>query len=107
MPKEDRRIIFSNDEVYKALYTLRDQKSLKPLPSGQIITTGIDADDSNKMFFILEDKMAQTHAKIEHFRDFVAAALMLYCKGYGIPLPKSAQKSVMVQEDMVILRVQM
>ncbi|MGB1077763.1 MAG: hypothetical protein ACPG05_05590 [Bdellovibrionales bacterium] len=107
MPKEDRRIIFSNDEVYKALYTLRDQKNLKALPLGQIITTGVDAGDPNKMFFILEDQHAQTHAKIEHFRDFVAAALMLYCKGYGIPLPKNAQKSVMIQEDMVILRVQM
>ena len=107
MPKEDRRIIFSSDEVYKALFTLRDQKQMRPLPLGQVITAGVDADDSNKVFFILENQMEGTHAKIEHFRDFVAAALMLFCRGSGIPLPKGAQKSVMIQEGMVILRVQM
>ncbi len=106
MPKEDRRITFSNEEVYKALYTLCEQKNLSSMPVGQIITSGFDPKDTNKMFFIVENKMEENHDKVEHSRDFVAAALMILCKGSGIPLPKSAKKSVVIQEGMVVLRVQ-
>ena len=107
MPTEDRRIVFSNNEVYKALYTLRDQKDMRQMPVGEIITAGIDASDSTMMFFVLENRIKQSHAKIEHNQDFVAAALMLFCRGSGVPLPKNAKKSVMIQEGVVILRVQM
>jgi len=58
------------------------------------------------MFFILENRVEHTHSKIEHNQDFVAAALMVFCRGSGIPLPKSARKSVMIKEGVVILRVQ-
>ena len=107
MPKEDRRIIFTHDEVYNALYTMHDQKKLYKLPVGKIITAGIDPEDKSKMFFVLENQLEQTHAKVEHDLGFVAAALMLFCRGAGIPLPKGAKKSVMLQEGTIILRVQM
>ncbi len=107
MPKEDRRIIFSRDEVYNALYTMHDQKQIQKLPVGQIITAGMSPENEDKIFFVLENQAEQTHAKVEHDLGFVAAALMLFCKGSGIPLPKSAKKSVMLQEGTVILRVQM
>ena len=38
--------------------------------------------------------------------DFIAAALMLFCRGEGIPLPKNAKKSVMIKGEDVMLRVQ-
>lgn len=105
MPREDRRIIFSNEEVYKALYTLRDQKTMRKLPVGKIITAGNDPKEPTTMFFMLEDNIEQTVTKIEQNEDFVAAALMLFCRGCGIPLPKNAKKSVLVQDGVVILRV--
>lgn len=106
MPKEDRRIIFSNDEVYKALYTLRDQKNLRRLPVGQIVTVANDQTEPTTIVFMVEDRIEQTVTKIDHNEDFVAAALMVFCRGCGIPLPKSAKKSVMIQDGIVILRVQ-
>ncbi len=106
MPQEDRRIIFSNEEVYKALFTLRDQKGMKPMPFGEIITAGFDTQNRDNIFFMLEDRIEQVHTKVEHKRDFVAASLMVFCRGVGIPLPKNAKKSVMIKEGAVILRVQ-
>ena len=105
MPKEDRRIIFSNDEVYSALCTLYNQREMRTLPVGKIITAGVDAEDPTMLFFVLENPVEGTHAKVEHNRDFVAAALMLFCRGCGVPLPRNSKKAVVLQDGTVILRV--
>jgi hypothetical protein len=107
MPREDRRIIFDYQEVYKAIYALSAQKQLPKPPPGIVKTIEEDTGDINKIYVTLENPQQQgTPAKMEYSRDFLAAALMIFCKGHGIPLPKSAQKSVMMEGDTVILRVQ-
>lgn len=106
MPKEDRRIIFSYDEVYNAIYSLCAQKQLPKPPSGAVTLVKQDDQDSSKIFISLEDPGRQTKNRVEYSRDFLAAALMLFCRGAGIPLPKGARKSVMIEEAAVILRVQ-
>jgi hypothetical protein len=104
MPREDRRIHFSHDEVYKAIYALSHQKQLKLPPAGHV--TAI-TEENGTLFLDLSNPQIQTSAKLDYSRDFVAAALMLMCKGAGIPLPKSAKKSVMLVDGEIILRVQM
>ncbi len=105
MPSEDRRIMFSNDEVYKALYALCIQKQLKIPPAGQVVAIIEDSADTNKIYMDLENPQETTAARCEYSRDFLAAALMLFCRGCGIPLPKTAKKSVMINDSRVILRV--
>ncbi len=104
MPREDRRIIFENEEVYKAVYSLCTQKQMKVPPAGQVVSIVEDEKD-NKFILNLEDPQLQTVSAVEYSRDFIAAALMLYCRGCGIPLPKSAKKSVLLQDKNMILRV--
>jgi len=110
MPKEDRRITFSNDEIYKAVYALAAQKQLPKPPPGALKSVEQDEDDQSKVIIHLENPQSRleedrktTH---EYSRDFLAAALMLFCRGQGIPLPKSARKSVMIRDEGVMLRVQ-
>lgn len=108
MPKEDRLIIFSNEEVYKAIFALSTQKQLKKPPAGQVTKVTEDPEDKNKITIHLHNPQ-ETFDKditVDYTRDFLAAALMLFCRGLGIPLPKSARKSVMLRNDEAMLRVQ-
>ncbi len=108
MPKEDRRIIFNNEEIYKALFALCAQKQIQRLPPGEIISLSVDSENSDKINLIINNALneAEPEVPLEYNRDFLAAALMLFCRGLGIPLPKSARKSVLIKDDQVMLRVQ-
>jgi hypothetical protein len=104
MPREDRRIIFDNDEAYKALYALCFQKQIKPPPPGRIAK--IREISGDQVLVLVMNPQDGSASELEYGRDFLAAALMLFCRGAGIPLPKSAKKSVVITEGQVMLRVQ-
>jgi hypothetical protein len=106
MPVEDRRIHFSNEELYKALYAFCFQKQVRQPPPGHITKVAEDSLDHTKVLFVLENPQDRTGTTLEYSHDFLAAALMLYCRSCGIPLPKSGRKSVVIQGSEVILRVQ-
>ena len=105
MPREDRRISFENEEVYKALYALCIQKQVKKPPPGVVVGVREDEKDNNIVYVDFENPLEKTRSKEEYSRDFVAAALMVFCRGLGIPLPKKAQKSVLISNGQLILRV--
>lgn len=106
MPKEDRRIMFSPEEVYNAIYALSVQKQMKKPPAGAVKKVTEGKDDPKQITILLENPADDSKQKVEYSRDFLAAALMVFCRGAGIPLPKSARKSVMIVDGEVILRVQ-
>ncbi len=106
MPIEDRRIIFAPDEVYKALYALCVKKDKLPPPSGYVKMVSVIKNDPSQIVVDLENPGQQKSSKVKYTRDFLAAALMMYCRGAGIPLPKTARKSVMINDGQVILRVE-
>lgn len=106
MPREDRRIIFAADEVYKAIFALATQKQLPKPPPGALSQITMTGDDPPKIILHLENPGQNKKETVEYNYDFVAAALMLFCRGMGIPLPKKAHKSVMLQDGQIILRVQ-
>lgn len=106
MPREDRRIIFEFQETYKALFALCVQKEMKKPPPGLVAAVNQHPDDSTKILVRIENPHSNMVQDVEFTRDFLAAALMLYCRTCRIPLPKSAQKSVELGTDSIILRVQ-
>ena len=106
MPTEDRRILFEPSEVYNAIFSLCRKKELKKPPPGQFVRVYTDDSDPNQVFFDLLNPQDKSTAKLTYSRDFLAAALMLLCRGCSIPLPKTASKSVMIIDSQVILRVQ-
>lgn len=108
MPREDRRIIFESEEIYKALFAFCAQKQIKKPPPGQVIKITNDEGNENNFIVTFGNPLDPSipNKDYDYSRDFLAAALMLYCRGLGIPLPKSASKSVLVRDGQAILRVQ-
>jgi hypothetical protein len=105
MPREDRRLIFDYEEVYKAIYALCSKRKMRKPPAGTLSSVAPDDDDDEQVVVLIENQHENLSKTLEYSRDFLAAALMLYCLGEGIPLPKSGTKSVLINEKKVILRV--
>lgn len=106
MPREDRRVIFDFSETYQAIYKLALQSDgVKRLPPGLIRKVEEDGLDANKINVFVENPQTGDKDMMTYSRDFMAAALMMFCRGSGIPLPRKANKSVMLDTDRIILRV--
>ncbi len=106
MPREDRRIYFDYSETYKAIYALSVQKEMKKPPPGTVTSVAPHPEDSTKFAVKIENNLKHESYDMDYGRDFIAAALMLYCRGLGIPLPKQAQKSVELDFGSITLRIQ-
>lgn len=105
MPKEDRRITFSYDEVYKAIFAMCVQRELRKPPAGIIMAVDRH-DDNSKVTVRIENPLTNDPVIfLDYPLDFLAAALMLYCRTCRIPLPKTAGKSVEFSNEGIVLRV--
>lgn len=105
MPQEDRYITFTNEEIYKALHAMCLQKNI-PIPASSRIThIQREANEPDSVSMILENPITKELKKEVYKDDFLAAALMVYCRGVKIPLPKNAQKSITLKNSKVVLRV--
>lgn len=105
MPREDRRIMFDFTETYKAIFAMCVQNELKRPFAGSITAISYKADDEKNVVVRFANGLDQTPATSEYSRDFLAAALMLYCRTCNIPIPKRARKSVVIGGDAVTLHI--
>ena len=106
MPREDRRLYFEFQEAYKAIYALCVQNQIQKPQPGMVTEVAQHPADPARVLVRIENVHDRSVQYIEFTRDFLAAALMLYCRNIRVPLPKLAQKSVEFAADCVILRVQ-
>ncbi len=106
MPREDRKIYFTYEEVYKAVYALCLQREMKkPVPGIITMIEESKSDDKNVVLHI--NNPQQNKVQEDHYtRDFMAAALMVFCRSCRIPLPKVARKAVELLDGQVILHVE-
>ncbi len=107
MPREDRRISFDHEEVYKALYGFCVQKGVPKPPSGVLMRVSVDIENPLELDFIIETTREHKLENVKYTKDFTVAALMIMCRAIGIPLPKAANKSLELVNEKVVLRVQM
>lgn len=107
MPREDRRIFFDYEETYKAVYSLCTQKGLPKPPSGSIMRMEPNLENPLELDIFLESNRSGSLETVKYTKDFIVAVLMIMCRTIGIPLPKGASKTLELQQDKVILRVQM
>ena len=105
MPREDRQIIFSYEETYKAIYALCTQKEMRKPPPGAISVIKSHPDVEKKMVFQIDNHQDNSSHQVEYNSDFLAAALMLFCRSQSIPISKIAKKSVELKNSNVILRL--
>ena len=105
MPREDRRIIFDFTETYKAIFALC-VKNDAPRPFAGFITAITFKTSGDKSISVrFADELKGTAATSEYSHDFLAAALLLYCRACDIPVPKKGRKSVEAGADSVTLHI--
>jgi hypothetical protein len=105
MPREDRRISLDHAETYKAIFTLCMQNEMPRPFAGSIIALNFKAEDDRCVVVRFANGLQETSVTSEHSRDFLAAALMLYCRICNIPIPKKAMKSVDLGDERVTLHI--
>jgi hypothetical protein len=105
MPREDRRISFDYAETYKAIFTLCMHNELPRPFAGSITALNFKAEDDGCVVVRFANGLQETSVTSEYSRDFLAAALMLYCRICNIPIPKKAMKSVEPGDDSVTLHI--
>jgi hypothetical protein len=108
MPREERRIIFGYTETYKAMLALSVQKKLARPVAGTISGIALKAGDDKSLVITFTNKTNGKSAKCEYSRDFLAEALIGYCRICRIPFPrKKARKSVEPGREDLTLRITM
>jgi len=101
MPRETRLIVFSDKEVMEALHDFAVRQG-RTVP---------DKDGAEVHYLQEKDgvKSRIRYAAKQQTADFTdvetASALVAYCMGRGIPLPRRGQKSVYVRYDELALQV--
>jgi hypothetical protein len=105
MPREYRRISFDFTEIYKAIFALCVQKELPQPFAGSITAIGFRDGEDKDVIIRFVDGLQGTTGTSEYSRDFLAAALMLYCRTCNIPIPKKAIKSVEPGDERVTLHI--
>ena len=106
MPREDRRIFFEYDEAYRAVYSLCGQKGVEKPPAGYLQKVEPNHDSPLELDLFIESHKTGSIENVTYTKDFVVAALIIMCRGIGIPLPKAANKSLELDKEKVVLRTQ-
>ncbi len=104
MPLEDRRIIFKPDELYHAIYAHAKRADMRALPSGEIKGARFKDEHGDMVSLVVVNDVEKTTSTHDYGRAFVAAALIMYCRGVGIPVPKAANKSIEIDDGRIVLR---
>ena len=105
MPSEHRRIVFTSDELRKALDAHLMQQQARLLPVGIVASAKLNGDQT-KVVLAIHDRRADQIHTIEVAANHVAVALLRYCFANNVPLPKDAKKSLAIAGDCVALEIE-
>jgi two-component system chemotaxis response regulator CheY len=98
MPKEMRRIVFAEHEVTMAMVEYRLRQGA-PLGNGQ--TGKIDFDPERLPAMVMTRRLDNGQSEVTEFTlQDAAAALILFCKSYKIPLPRDCKKSLVRHDGL-------
>lgn len=109
MPIEERFITFNMDEVYKAVNIICERDDLAKPPAGKLLSIELEGDADNKsedvIFLTVRKHDSSEEERLKFVRKFFAEALVFFCQGSGIPLPRRGQKILAVMEDKIVMKV--
>lgn len=103
MTWEERKIFFDFSEAYKAIYTLCVHKSVRLPQSGRI--THMTLKREGMVTVKIVNSQTGAAEECDYSCDFMAAALIMYCRTCDIPLPKRGAKVMDIAGEMIILRI--
>ena len=103
MITEFRRLVFSTDELCKAIKAFDHQKAPK-LPEGEIDRITVAGEPEISVTAKMQSAgNGDDQTEIELDANYVAAAMLFYCSRCRIPVPKSAQKTLEIEGDSLAL----
>ena len=101
MPNEIRHIIFTSDEVIRALIDYH-RRAGNPLPAGNVVKCTFEKEDNLiKASLHMAVDADGSRQVVPVVQTTLAAALILYCINQKIPLPAKANKSLQLHNDTV------
>ena len=102
MPSEERYIKFSYEEIQKALAIYSVHEDMEAMPEGTLSSIKFSQDKEKDAVFV----SLGAGNDLEFERKFFASALVFFCQGEGIPLPRKGTKVLSVLEDQVIMKIE-
>ena len=106
MPSEIRQIIFRNDELTEAIDSYR-VFAAEELPAGDVVSCTLDSHYSVTVKLGFAEKGDPETSEVELPPSSVAAALLAFCIGKGIPIPRYSDKSIQIIGDNIALVIRM
>ena len=104
MPTEIRKIVFSNEELKKAI-VLFSQRTTNKLPEGDLVSCKVKSEDGITVRIQIRPLYSEGEKTIVLSGTFIGAALSNYCMDCKIPIPRNATKSLQVIGDNVALQI--
>ncbi|HYD07227.1 MAG TPA: hypothetical protein VEC60_15945 [Reyranella sp.] len=102
---ETRHIIFPKDALIAAIKFLA-AASNQPLPPGRLDGCLIVSEPDISVLLDIRDDATGELQRREFPAEKLGAAMIGYCRQVGVPLPRSAEKSLSVSGDNLMLIVQ-
>ncbi|MFV3073765.1 hypothetical protein [Niveispirillum fermenti] len=102
MPTEIRHILFSNDEVIRAVVEYH-RRAGNPMPSGSVIRMEVMADPVRCALHVGQDDGARQVHWVDN--PTLAACLIFFCINQRIPLPTKSAKQLHMMNDKITLVV--
>ena len=104
MPTEMRKIVFSEEEIVKAVLT-QNRHSVKKLPAGDIIQ--VTAKNTSEPLLELDifDPTSEATKTIKLDTSYLAAAMLRFCIDHNIPVLRIADKSVQILGGSIALNI--
>ena len=102
MITEFRRLIFSKDEILKAILSYNLRSSVK-LPPGDITNIKTTSVPEPAIVLDVHDPSSDTTETVTLESTYLAATMLRYCIEFKIPIPRHADKYVEIVGDGVAL----
>ena len=110
MPLEERFITFSLEEISKAVRMRAVQEAIDIPAEGQLMGIEIGSEgagaESPITLHYQQDEYGSMR-RLNFDRKFFAFALVFYCQGCGIPLPARGTKTLNIQPDRIVMKIEM
>jgi hypothetical protein len=101
---ETRNIAFPKGALIAAIKFLTAAAN-QPLPHGQLENCEVRSEPDIAVILDIRDEMTGTVNRREFTAERLGAAMIAYCRQVGVPLPRSAEKSLAVSGDNLVLTV--
>ena len=110
MPLEERFITFNIEEVYQAVRMRCIRENLpQPVEGTPVRIEMAEQAVPEHVLINIHVKKTEDSApeKVPFERTFFAMALVFFCQGSGIPLPAKGKKTLNIQPDKIIMKIEL